>query len=155
MNKVISRRQGDPKWGSVKIGQTGVTIASQGCVITALSDILFWYGEDKTPDVLAKLLSYTPTGKLYWQSITEKTSAEFLYRYYNFDANTKQVVAEALKHPTKCVMLEFPYAGARHWVWATGKTIFGNYKIADPLKGDFATSSRYGSPIGCAVIDKK
>lgn len=152
---VISRRQGDPQWADEEIGQSNLTVGRYGCTITALSDILYWYGENKTPDVLAKTLSFTSTGLLYWNSITEKTKAKFLWRYYDFGIVTQKIVSDALKHPTKCVLLEFPFAGARHWVWATGKTIFNNFKIADPLKGDFATSTRYGRPIGCAIIDKK
>ena len=148
---IISRKQGDPRWGKVEMGTSGVTIASQGCVITSLSDILHWYKDDKTPDILAKTLSFTSTGKLYWNSVTQKTGAKFLWRYYSLD---KKVVDEALKHPTKCVILEFPFAGYSHWCWCLGKDWLGRYKIADPLRGDFGLSSRYGTPKGFVIFDK-
>lgn len=149
---IISRKQSDFRWAKVEIGQSGLNLAQAGCVITALSDILNWYKADLTPDILAKTLSFNSSGKLYWNSITEKTGARFIYRYYNFDKN---IVDKALKHPTECVLLEFPYAGARHWCWATGKDWLGRYKIADPLKGDFGLANRYGYPIGFTIVDKK
>lgn len=149
---IISRRQSDHRWAKVEIGASGLNLAQAGCVITALSDILHWYKADQTPDILAKTLSFTATGKLYWNSITEKTGSRFIYRYNNFD---KKIVDKALKHPTQCVLLEFPYAGARHWVWATGKDWLGRYKIADPLTGSFGLASRYGKPIGFTIVDKK
>ena len=151
---IISRKQSDPKWGKTEMGASGVTVAQKGCVITALSDILNWYGADMTPDVLARTLAFTSTGGVYWASITRSTGAKFIWRFYKYDSSVKKEVDDALKHPTKCVLLEFPFAGASHWCWAYGKT-FGTYKICDPLRGDFATSTRYGQPKGCAIFDKQ
>lgn len=148
---VISQRQGDPAWGSIRIGESNTTVARDGCLITGISDYLFWLGFKITPGQLARLLKFTPGGSLYWESLAN-VPLKFVYRYRFFD---KGIADAALSHPTKGLMLEVPLAGASHWLWAIGKDWLGRYKIADPLKGDFALNTRYGAIKGMAIIDKK
>lgn len=149
---LVSRKQGDPRWGKEKIGKTAYTIAQVGCLITAISDAAAWWGlPDLTPNVMAKKLSFTNEARLYWQSVSN-VGLKFIYRYYTCD---RKIIDETLKHKTKCVFLEFKYGYDRHWVWCIGKDWTGKYKIADPLRGDFATEARYGAPTGFAIIDRK
>lgn len=152
--EVISRKQGDDRWGWVQIGKSPWNLAQKGCLITIISDAMHWLGIDLTPDILAKVLGYTPNGDLYWSSL-ERVGLKLVFRYWQFGAAEKAALKAALKHPTQCVMLEFRYAGAKHWCWCIGTDLFGRYRIADPLRGDFTLNSRYGTPSGMAVIDKK
>jgi hypothetical protein len=157
--QVISRKQGDPRWGKVFIGQSKTTVAEEGCTITDISNILWWYGYDITPGELAKLLRFTPAGKVYWESVTEKLPIKFVFRYWNFNSTTQAVVKSVLNHPTQTVILEVDYkpgTSFKHWIWALSRNIFGAFRMADPLPGDFATTSRYGGRItGATVFDLK
>jgi hypothetical protein len=153
--QVISQKQGDPRWGSFPIGNSNTNLAADGCLITDISDYLYWLGVILTPKDLAKLLDYTPAGKLYWASL-KKAGIEFVYRYWNFDKATQIQAEAALAHPTKGVMLEVKMkSGSIHWVWALS-TKLPKYRMADPLPGDFGnTLLRYGGRvIGCAIVDK-
>lgn len=158
--QIISRSQKDPRWAKVKIGNSPYTVASDGCVITGISDILWWYGYDITPGELAQLLRFTPGGKIYWESVTEKLPIKFIYRYWNFNAYTQSLVNAALKHPTQTVIMELDYSAGnnsfKHWVFSLVKQMVG-YKMADPLRGDFSnTSLRYGGRLtGATLFDIK
>lgn len=156
MGKVISRKQSDWRWGKKTIGNSGLTIAAKGCLITIISDVLYWYGyPNYTPDVLAKLFDFLTNGNLIWKSI-EKAPLKFVYRYWQYNDDTKKAIQEAFNHPTKCILLEVihPKAG-KHWVWVTG-IVPKPYNIADPLYGDFSNTLRYGEKItGAAIIDLK
>lgn len=147
---VISRRQGDPRWGSKKIGNSPYTIAAFGCLITAISDACVWWGKPQfTPDTISERCSFTQDGRLLWKSV-DKIGLTFLWRYYS---ENRKVIDSVLKHKTKCVFLEFNLGKGSHWVWCTGKDWLGRYKIADPLRGDFSDERRYGKITGFAVID--
>lgn len=155
--KVVSQWQKYPEWRDVKIGQSRVTVGSDGCLITDLSDALYWIGKYYTPGQLARLLRFTEEGKLFWESITEKTDAKFVYRYWNFNKDTQAIIDRAINHPTMCVFLEVTLSsGLKHWVWALSSRI-PRYRVGDPLYGDFGnTWLRYGGRVtGAAIIDKK
>jgi hypothetical protein len=155
--KVISQKQGDPKWGGQQIGQSNTTLEKDGCLITDISDYLYWLGKYKSPKELAQILRYTPAGKIYWQSIDEFTDAKFVYRYWNFNADTRRIIDAAINHPTMGVFLEVEFrSGLRHWLWALSTRI-PRYKVADPLYGDFGnTLLRYGGRVvGAAILDRK
>lgn len=153
---VISNLQSNKEWGSIKIGNSPVTVASDGCLITVVSDITYWAGKYYTPGQLAKLLQFTKEGKLFWESLS-RAGLKFVFRYWNFNKETQLSVEKALAHPTLCVGLEVTLrSGTKHWVWGLS-TKFPKYKMGDPLYGDFSnTLTRYGARItGAAVIDTK
>jgi len=157
--EVISRKQGDPRWGNVVIGNSNTTVAKDGCTITDISNLLWWYGYDITPGELAKLLRFTPAGKIYWQSVTDLLPIKFVYRYWNFDQYTQSIMNAALKHPTQTLIMEVTYKSGtslKHWVWSLVKQMIG-YRMADPLPGDFGnTTLRYGGRItGGTIFDIK
>lgn len=150
--QLVSLRQGDKRWGSVIIGQSNTDIAHDGCTITAITDYLRWLGFDYTPDMLARILRFTPKGAIYWPSITEKLPIKFVYRYWVPNQTAQDA---ALADDTQGLLLEVAYAGAKHWLFATGKFPL-RYKAADPLRGDFCTTLlRYGKITGATILDKK
>ena len=64
---VVSFKQTDPRWANVKLGSSGQTIAQIGCTTTGLAMMeSFRTGTTIYPDAMAKKLSYSAGGALYW-----------------------------------------------------------------------------------------
>lgn len=127
--KVPSFKQMDSRWGDVLIGESGKTMAQIGCATTAIAMMeSYRTGTTITPAGMAKQLSYTPSGSVYWpanfKAVT--SSSGYLSGIY---AKLKQ---------GKPVMLGCQdIYGKQHWVVVTG---FGggtalsssNFSILDP-----------------------
>lgn len=120
---VPSYKQTDPRWGSYPIGSYGDTIASIGCTTTALAMTESYYsGTSVTPDMMAKRLSYSPAGMLYWPSYYSVSDAgsDYLKAVYSVLESGKPVVFGAKKQ-----------GGSQHWVTVTGYSVSGNNLSAD------------------------
>jgi hypothetical protein len=101
------------------------------------------WGPYKSPDVLAKELTFTKNGLLIWQSVSKHLGFKFKWRGYAMPPHL-------IKTP---FLLEVDKS---HWVLAmqSGNSLKGIYKIADPWFGDIASSSRYKKITGYATFEK-
>ena len=109
---VPSYKQTDTRWGSVTLGSSGQTIAKIGCATTAIAMLeSYRTGTTIYPNAMAKKLSYTSGGAVYWPShytiIT--SSSGYLSKIYNLLKAGKPVLIGAKKSN-----------GSQHYVVITG-----------------------------------
>lgn len=78
--------QTDSRWSWVTLGSSGQTLGKIGCTTTALA-MAESYRQGKTiyPDAMAKKLSYTSSGSLYWptnyEGVTSGLNLKAIYEY--------------------------------------------------------------------------
>lgn len=112
--KVPSFKQTDSRWASYPIGTTGGTIGSIGCATTGIAMMeSYRTGTAIYPPDMAKKLSYTAGGSVYWPSHYQVTTT---------DTDYLSKIYSALQQG-KPVLLGSKTAGGRqHWVVITGFT---------------------------------
>lgn len=142
--KLLSQR--DPRWASDYLGQSNSTVGRYGCTITSISMGAGYFNVWKSPKELAKELSFTKDGLLIWGSLPNVTDFKLETRFYG---QRDDLIKGALAHPKKFCLIQVENY---HWVLATGKNLFGGYKINDPWFGDKSTTKRYKSITGGAVL---
>ena len=116
---VPSFKQTDSRWKSYPIGTSGGTIGTIGCTTTALAMTeSFYAGYMITPPNMAKQLTYSASGSLYWPSYysVSNVGADYLSEIYRILRLGKPVVFGMKKAD-----------GGQHWV-----TVYG-YEGADAL----------------------
>ncbi|NLN05359.1 MAG: SH3 domain-containing protein [Clostridiaceae bacterium] len=131
--------QGDIRWANVKIGVSGKTIGSIGCLTTVVAMAeSYRQGKTITPDVMSRNLRYTSSGAMYWPSnyINSYTS-NYLSEIYNLLKQGKPVLVGAKT-----------YSGGQHWVLVTGfkggdSLSASNFTIADPGTANRSTLSEF------------
>ena len=93
-------KQTDPRWANVTLGSSGQSIGKIGCATTALA-MTESYRTNTTiyPHTMAKKLSFTSGGAVYWPTNYEIiTSSEgYLNKIYNELQNGKPVIVGAKK----------------------------------------------------------
>ncbi len=153
---VKSYKQTDSRWSSVKIGTQGDTIGSSGCTTTALAMAeSFHLNKAVTPADMAKKLSYSSSGVLYWPSdySTELiSSSDYLSRIYSVLSSGKPVIVGMKKSN-----------GSQHWVVVTGhkkstsSLSAGNFTINDPGSGTRTLLSEFAAvyPIPYKIAYRK
>ena len=109
---VPSYKQTDSRWANVTLGSSGQTIARIGCATTAIAMLeSYRTGTTIYPNAMAKKLSYTSGGAVYWPShytiIT--SSSGYLSKIYNLLKDGKPVLIGAKKSN-----------GSQHYVVITG-----------------------------------
>lgn len=121
-------KQTDSRWSWVEIGQSGKTIGKIGCATTSISMIeSFRQGENITPDIMSKRLSYSQSGNVYWPSDYKVTlsSDNYLQKIYSVLKEGKPVLFGAKNK-----------YGSQHWIVITGfrggELIPSNFVINDP-----------------------
>lgn len=123
---VPSYKQTDARWANVTIGASGKTMASIGCATTAIA-MLESYRTGKTiyPDAMARQLTYTSSGSVYWPSHYEVVTQLDLSRILSLLRQGKPVLLGAKNG-----------YGKQHWVVITGFTggsvTAGSFTIHDP-----------------------
>lgn len=109
---VPSFKQTDSRWANVKIGSSGKTIAQIGCATTAIA-MMESYRTKTTiyPNAMAKKLSYTSSGSVYWPSnfVAVTSSSGYLNKIYSYLKQGKPVMLGAKNS-----------YGSQHWVVITG-----------------------------------
>lgn len=119
--------QTDSRWANLRLGNSWYTISTAGCTTTAMAMVESTVrGVTVTPGTLAKELSYSSSGNLYWPS--------------NYSAYTGKdylaVVYRELKAGRPVMIGGFTPSGAQHWAVITGFTggdlTNGNFTIHDP-----------------------
>lgn len=126
---VPNLKQTDSRWSSTLIGQSGKTIAQIGCATTAIAMVeSHRRGYTIYPDVMARELTYTPSGSVYWPRhyITVTNSTNYLSAIYTRLTQGKPVLLGVHNG-----------AGSQHWVVVTGFTGGGSltpsrFTIHDP-----------------------
>lgn len=109
---VPSYKQTDSRWANVTLGSSGQTIGRIGCATTAIAMLeSYRTGTTIYPNAMAKKLSYTSGGAVYWPShytiIT--SSSGYLGKVYNLLKEGKPVLIGAKKSN-----------GGQHYVVITG-----------------------------------
>ncbi len=136
---VPSFKQTDSRWANKLIGTSGKTIGKIGCATTSIA-MLESYRQGCTiyPDTMAKRLSYSSTGNVYWPSHYNVTtsSKDFLKEFYNILSQGKPVLFGSKN-----------YNGSQHWVVVTGfkggELTASNFTINDPGSSVRATLSQF------------
>lgn len=127
-------KQTDPRWASVTLGSSGQSIGKIGCATTALAMTeSYRTGTTLYPHQMAKKLSYTAGGAVYWPSnytiIT--TSSGYLEKLYNALQSGKPVIVGAKKAN-----------GSQHYVVVTGVVATSTLTNASFIINDPGSSSR-------------
>lgn len=138
--KVPSYKQTDSRWSGVKIGSSGKTIGQIGCTTTAIAMIeSYRTGTTIYPGEMAKKLSYTSTGSVYWPSdyTAVTSSAGYLSKIYDQLIQGKPVLFGAKNR-----------WGGQHWVVVTGHTggsslTTGSFTINDPGSNSRTTLQQF------------
>ena len=109
---VPSFKQTDSRWANVTLGSSGQTMGKIGCATTAIAMLeSYRTGTTIYPNAMAKKLSYTSGGAVYWPShytiIT--SSSGYLSKIYNLLKAGKPVLIGAKKSN-----------GSQHYVVITG-----------------------------------
>lgn len=125
---VPSFKQTDSRWAGYPIGTKGGTIGTIGCATTGIAMMeSYRTGVTVYPNAMAKKLSYTAGGSVYWPShYTVTTSkADYLSRIYRLLQQGKPVLLGAKTD-----------SGGQHWVvitgFAGGSLTEANFTIHDP-----------------------
>ncbi|MDD2362396.1 MAG: SH3 domain-containing protein [Oscillospiraceae bacterium] len=110
---VPSYKQTDSRWGNVKIGTTGKTIASAGCLTTVLAMSESYRTKTTVyPNTMASRLTYTAGGAAYWPSNYS----------FSFNAAYLNTLYAQLKAGKAVLFGAKNSYGSQHWVVITGYT---------------------------------
>ncbi len=129
-------KQGDSRWASIKLGSSGKTMAKIGCATTGLAMTeSYRTGTTITPAAMAKRLTYTSTGNLYWPEnyVAVTSSSGYLQKIYELLRSGKPVLIGAKTS-----------SGAQHWVvvdgYAGGSTLTASgFTVNDPANASRST----------------
>lgn len=149
--------QRDPRWGWLKMGNSGITIGEQGCLASNTSGCLsLILGREVTPLEYGTLLnsgpigSYgylNPTNRMYWQipKLKYGVPLEIFKAFpsgYGWEDTVRSMLVKGLPAMGRVDML--PGAGyLQHWVTFLGETN-GVFWIHDPWYGTVsALTARY------------
>ena len=127
---ILSQR--DPRWATLKLGISPLTVGRYGCTTTCVSMLTDYFWCYTNPAQLAGQKDlYTKDGLILWNNL-EFRKMRFVNRFYMRD---DEKIADALKDPDKAVILEV--ANRSHWVVGLRPTYIGDsYVVADPWSGD-------------------
>lgn len=146
--KYLSQR--DKRWSDLYLGPSKCKVYAFGCTTTCISMFSDWYGEYKDPGVLARSLTYTKDGLLYWSSIGKVyKTITFKWRFYSHD---KKLITTALSSRWDTVLLNVDRN--KHWVAALYHVPFVGYMAADPWTG-FKRLYKYNEVGGGSILTRK
>ena len=134
---VPSFKQTDSRWASYPLGTQGGNIGTIGCAVTGIAMMeSYRTGTTIYPDAMAKKLSFTSGGGVYWPS--HYTAA--------YSLNMSQI--KSLLEQGKPVLVGgTTNAGRQHWVVITGFTggslTAANFTIHDPGSNSRTTLQQY------------
>lgn len=148
---MIKISQRDKKWADNKIGRSNLRIGDYGCTITSIAMLSDYYGCYHDPSWMAKNLSFTPDGLIYWTSVNDKLCFKWKYRYKKYD---EKIATQYTKDPDKAVLFEVQWGRARHWVIAIRRLYGSTWFIADPWTGWYGTTAKFNGITGMATFQK-
>ncbi len=110
--KVPDYKQYDSRWAEVTLGNSGQSIKKIGCATTALAMTeSYKAGTNIYPDAMAKKLSYTSGGAVYWPAS---------YNIITDKSNYLNVIYNALKSGKPVIVGAKNSSGGQHYVVVTG-----------------------------------
>jgi len=127
--------QKDPRWAEHRLGKSGDTLASDGCLVTAAAMTLANLGFDTNPADLNKRLTkangFTQQGWLKWASLSDVTGGKAKARYYTevSDEIIQGCMADGYYPLTRFILPN----GRSHWAMIVHKDERG-YHMRDPLR---------------------
>ena len=133
-HSVPNYKQTDSRWANVTLGNSGQTIKKIGCATTALAMTeSFRTGTSITPDKMAKKLSYTSGGAVYWPSNYNivTSSSGYLQKIYDQLHKGKPVILGAKNS-----------YGGQHYVVITGVKATSNLTTSAFYINDPGSSTR-------------
>lgn len=136
---VPSFKQTDSRWGHVVIGSSGKTMAQIGCATTAIAMMeSYRTGTTIYPDAMAKKLTYTSTGAVYWPSHYTVTTVASGYL---------NKILTLLKQGKPVLFGAKNAYGSQHWVVITGFTggavSAANFTVNDPGSNSRTTLQQF------------
>ena len=132
--KVPLYKQSDSRWANVKLGSSGKTMAKIGCATTSIAMIeSFKSGKTIYPDAMAKKLSYTSSGSVYWPKDYKAVTSSSAY--------LEKIYGELKKGKAVLFGAKNSY-GSRHWVVITGFKGGNNLSTEGFTINDPATKNR-------------
>jgi hypothetical protein len=130
--KVPLFRQGDPRWGQDRLGDTDETLHASGCAVTSAAMVLASYGADINPGQLNRFLKkhggYTPQGWLYWEKAAEFAPG-LAEKAYEAAPSYAWIDWNLLRGNP--VIVRVPLPGSKHFVVIAGKRGW-EYLIRNP-----------------------
>lgn len=107
-------KQYDSRWASLKVGNSGKTLSTIGCVTAALADTESYRlgSSSVTPATMLKKLSYNASGDVYWPSNYQKY----------IGSNYLTVLYQQLSLGKPVIIGVKTSAGRMHWVVVKGYT---------------------------------
>lgn len=144
--------QRDVRWRSERLGTVnGVTIGSDGCVITSMSMVSTYYGHPILPSELNSILTSRNLyydGDLFVNGSITKIFPDIKFDKVVFCESTAAPITEIKKYldEGKPIVAALINSGVRHYILVVGyegDRIFAN----DPWQGDtIAINDRWGDP---------
>ena len=136
---VPSFKQTDSRWGHVVIGSSGKTMAQIGCATTAIAMMeSYRTGSTIYPDAMAKKLTYTSTGSVYWPNHYTVTTVASGYL---------NKILTLLKQGKPVLFGAKNAYGSQHWVVITGFTggavSAANFTVNDPGSNSRTTLQQF------------
>lgn len=123
---VPSFKQTDSRWAGHPLGNRGGNIGTIGCAVTGIAMMeSYRTGTTVYPDAMAKKLSFTSGGAVYWPSHYTVSAQNDLNHIYQLLKQGKPVLLGATTN-----------SGRQHWIVITGFTggslTAANFTINDP-----------------------
>ncbi len=123
---VPSFKQTDSRWAGYPLGNRGGNIGTIGCAVTGIAMMeSYRTGTTVYPDAMAKKLSFTSGGAVYWPSHYTVSAQNNLNHIYQLLKQGKPVLLGATTN-----------SGRQHWIVITGFTggslTAANFTINDP-----------------------
>ena len=114
-------KQGDSRWGSIKLGTQGKTVKQIGCALTSLAMCeTYRTGSPVYPSDLSKTLTFDQSGALYWPS-------NYLHNYGSDYLTTLKNLLDSGKPAIVC---------CRTASWGTHFVVVTGYKSDGALTAD-------------------
>lgn len=130
-------KQTDSRWASYPLGTKGGTIGTIGCAVTGIAMMeSYRTGSTIYPDAMAKKLSFTPGGGVYWPSHYTTVTTLNLSKIHSLLQQGKPVLIGGTTS-----------SGRQHWVVITGfvggSITASNFTIHDPGSNSRTTLQQY------------
>ena len=137
--------QKDPRWKDIKLGNSNLTIGSDGCLVTCFAMVL-----GVTPaefNARMKAVGGFTGARVYWQMVKKAYPDSEYLKYiecYNVPAPLNEI--DALLEQRVPVMVHVRRNGYQHWILIVGKS-GDDYIANDPIDGKrISFRERYGDP---------
>lgn len=131
--------QKDPRWSQDKLGGSGDTMETDGCLVTATAMVLTNLGLQVTPGELNSHLkrtnSYTSRGWLVWSGIEKVTQGRAKAQY--FETVSDEIIMGCIRDGAYPLVRFILPNGRTHWAMILHRDARG-YHMRDPLRASRA-----------------